>query len=115
MVKSLNFSQEEVVKLQELYFPNPPAVKTDTKDAPPIEDKMPLKSLFFVNIGGKVEIQLVALSTKGNDYAKKETWELNASGWKLLNSEFSGVNTDVVYDNPDEVKLPKGNIIINKK
>ena len=115
LVKSLNFSQEEIVNLQELYFPNPPASAKDGKEAPPIEDKMPLKSLFFVNTGGKVEIQLVALSTKGNDYAKKENWELNASGWKLLNSEFSSVNAEIVYDNPDEVKLPKGNIIINKK
>lgn len=115
LVKSLNFSQEEIVKLQELYFPNLSVPKTNAKEAPPIEDKMPLKSLFFVNLGGKVEVQLVASSTKGNDYAKKETWELNASGWRLLNIEFAGVNAEVIYDNPDEVKLPKGNIIINNK
>ena len=83
LVKSLNFSQEEIVKLQELYFPIPIAPKTDGKDAPPIEDKMPMKSLFFFNNGGKVEVQLVALSSKGNDYAKIDSWELNAEGWKL--------------------------------
>ena len=115
LVKSLNFSQEEIVKLQELYFPNPPAPAKDVKDAPPIEDKMPMKSLFFINSGGKVEVQLVALSSKGNDYAKKDTWELNAEGWKLMNSEFADVNAQVVYDNPNEVELPKGNIIINNK
>lgn len=115
LVKSLNFSQEEVVKLQELYFPNPPAPAKDGKEAPPIDDKMPMKSLFFTKNGGKVEVQLVALSSKGNDYAKKDTWELNAEGWKLLNSEFAGVNAQVVYDNPNEVELPKGNIIINNK
>ncbi|MDP4819014.1 MAG: hypothetical protein NWR69_08395 [Flavobacteriales bacterium] len=115
LVKSLNFSQEEIVKLQELYFPNPPAPEKEGKEAPPIEDKKPMKSLFFMNIGGKVEVQLVALSSKGNDYAKKDTWELNAEGWKLVNSEFAGVNAQVVYDNPNEVKLPKGNIIINNK
>ncbi|MDP4716668.1 MAG: hypothetical protein NWS51_02970 [Flavobacteriales bacterium] len=115
LVKSLNFSQEEIVKLQELYFPNPPAPEKEGKEAPPIEDKKPMKSLFFMNIGGKVEVQLVALSSKGNDYAKKDTWELNAEGWKLVNSEFAGVNAQVVYDNPNEVQLPKGNIIINNK
>lgn len=115
LVKSLNFSQEEIVKLQELYFPKPETKKKDEKQAPPVDDKMPMKSLFFQKFEGKVEIQLVALSSKGNDYAKKDTWELNAEGWKLLNSEFAGVNTLVVYDNPNEVKLPKGNIIINNK
>jgi hypothetical protein len=115
LVKSLNFSQEEIVKLQELYFPNPPAPEKEGKEATPIEDKKPMKSLFFMNIGGKVEVQLVALSSKGNDYAKKDTWELNAEGWKLVNSEFAGVNAQVVYDNPNEVQLPKGNIIINNK
>ncbi len=115
LVKSLNFSQEEIVKLQELYFPNPPAPEKDAKEAPPIEDKKPMKSLFFMNIGGKVEVQLVALSSKGNDYAKKDTWELNAEGWKLVSSEFAGVNAQVVYNNPNEVQLPKGNIIINNK
>jgi hypothetical protein len=115
LVKSLNFSQEEIVKLQELYFPNPPLLNKDVKDAPPIDDKMPMKSLFFMNSGGKVEVQLVALSSKGNDYAKKDTWELNAGGWKLVNSEFAGVNSEIVYDNSTEVKLPKGNIIINNK
>ncbi len=115
LVKSLNFSQEEIVKLQELYFPKPPATGKDGKEAPPIDDKMPMKSLFFMNNGGQVEVQLVALSSKGNDYAKKDTWELNAEGWKLLNSEFAGVNAQVVYDNPHEVELPKGNIIINNK
>ena len=115
LVKSLNFSQEEIVKLQELYFPIPIAPKTDGKDAPPIEDKMPMKSLFFFNNGGKVEVQLVALSSKGNDYAKIDSWELNAEGWKLLGSEFSRVSSEVVYDNPNQVELPKGNIIINKR
>lgn len=115
LVTSLNFSQEEIVKLQELYFPNPPAPKKDVKEAPPIDDKMPMKSLFFLNNQGKVEVQLVALSSKGNDYAKKEIWELNVEGWKLLSSEFSGVSSQVVFDNPNEVKLPKGNIIINDK
>ncbi len=115
LVKSLNFSQEEIVKLQELYFPNPPASKKDGKEAPPIEDKMPMKSLFFLKNGGKVEVQLVALSSKGNDYAKKEIWELKVEGWKLLNSEIAGVTSQVVYDNPNEVELPKGNIIINNK
>ncbi len=113
LVKSLNFSQEEIVKLQELYFSN--QAPEDLKEAPPVADKMPMKSLFFVNNGGKVEVQLVALSSKGNDYAKRETWELNAEGWKILNSEFSGVSAEVVYDNTNEVKLPKGNIIINNK
>jgi hypothetical protein len=115
LVKSLNFSSEEIVKLQELYFPDPPAPEKEGKEAPPIEDKKPMKSLFFMNIGGKVEVQLVALSSKGNDYAKKDTWELNAEGWKLVSSEFAGVNAQVVYDNPNEVQLPKGNIIINNK
>jgi hypothetical protein len=115
LVKSLNFSQDEILKLQELYFPKPETVKTDDKETPPIADKMPMKSLFFLNNGNKVEVQLVALSSKGNDYAKKETWELNAEGWKLLSSEFSGVTAEVIYDNPNEVKLPKGNIIINTK
>jgi hypothetical protein len=113
--KSLNFTQEEIVKLQELYFPKPETVKTEEKETPPIEAKMPMKSLFFLNNRGKVEVQLVALSSKGNDYAKKDSWELNAEGWKLINSELSGVASEVVYDNPNEVKLPKGNIIINKK
>ena len=115
LVKSLNFSQEEIVKLQELYFPKPPVPKKDGKEAPPIDDKMPLKSLFFVNNGGKVDVQLVALSSKGNDYAKKESWELNAEGWKLVSSDFSGVNAEVVFENQNEVKLPTGNIIINNK
>jgi len=115
LVKSLNFSQEEVAKLQELYFPVPAKTKTDLKDAPPIEEKMPMKSLFYMNSNGKIQVQLVALSSKGNNYAKKDTWELNAEGWKLLNSEFSGVTAEVVYDNTEEVKLPKGNIIINDK
>lgn len=115
LVKSLNFSSEEIVKLQELYFPNPPAPEKDGKEAPPIEDKKPMKSLFFMNNGVNVEVQLVALSSKGNDYAKKDTWELNAEGWKLVSSEFAGVNAQVVYDNPNEVKIPKGNIIINNK
>ena len=115
LVKSLNFSQEEIVKLQELYFPTPVAPKSDVKEAPPIDDKMPMKSLFFSNNGGKVEVQLVALSSKGNDYAKKDSWELNADGWKLTSSEFSGVNSEVVYENPHEVKLPTGEIIINTK
>jgi hypothetical protein len=115
LVKSLNFSQDEILKLQELYFPKPETVKTDDKETPPIADKMPMKSLFFLNNGNKVEVQLVALSSKGNDYAKKETWELNAEGWKLLSSEFSGVTAEVIYDNPNEVKLPTGNIIINNK
>jgi hypothetical protein len=115
LVKSLNYSQEEIVKLQELYFPKPPAPKKDGKEAPPIDDKMPLKSLFFVNNGGKVDVQLVALSSKGNDYAKKESWELNAEGWKLVSSDFSGVNAEVVFENQNEVKLPTGNIIINNK
>jgi hypothetical protein len=111
----LNFSQDEILKLQELYFPKPETVKTEGKEAPPIDEKMPMKSLFFLNNGNKVEVQLVALSSKGNDYAKKETWELNAEGWKLLSSEFSGVTAEVIYDNPNEVKLPTGNIIINDK
>jgi hypothetical protein len=115
LVKSLNFSQEEIVKLQELYFPIPTAPKTDAKEAPSIENKMPMKSLFFFNTGGKVEVQLVALSSKGNDYAKKDSWELNAEGWKLISSEFSGVSSEVVYENPNEVKLPTGDIIINTK
>jgi hypothetical protein len=115
LVKSLNFSQEEIVKLQELYFPIPPAPKTEVKDSPPIDDKMPMRSLFFMNNGSQAEVQLVSLSSKGNDYAKKETWELNAEGWKLVSSEFSGVSGQVVYDNPNEVKLPTGNIIINNK
>jgi hypothetical protein len=115
LVKSLNFSQAEIVKLQELYFPVPIKTNTDIKEAPPIDDKMPMKSLFFMNNGNQVEVQLVALSSKGNDYAKKETWILNAEGWKLVSSEFSGVTAQVVYDNPNEVKLPTGNIIINNK
>ncbi len=115
LVKSLNYSQEEILKLQELYFPKPVEPSADLKDAPPIADKMPMKSLFFLNNGGKVEVQLVALSTKGNDYAKKDSWELNSEGWKLLSSEFSGVTAQVVYDNPNEVKLPTGDIIINTK
>ena len=115
LVKSLNFSQEEIVKLQELYFPVPIKSNTDIKEAPPIDDKMPMKSLFFMKNGNQVEVQLVALSSKGNDYAKKETWILNAEGWKLVSSEFSGVTAQVVYDNPNEVKLPTGNIIINNK
>jgi len=115
LVKSLNFNQEEIVKLQELYFPKPETVKTESKETPPIDEKMPMKSLFFLNNGNKVEVQLVALSSKGNDYAKKETWELNAEGWKLLSSEFFGVTAEVIYDNPNEVKLPTGNIIINNK
>ena len=115
LVKSLNFSQEEIVKLQELYFPNPPVPEKDGKEAPPIEDKKPMKSLFFMNNGVNVEVQLVALSSKGNDYAKKDTWELNAEGWNLLSSEFAAVNSQVVYNNPNEVKLPTGDIIINTK
>jgi len=115
LVKSLNFSQDEILKLQELYFPKLETVKTEGKETPPIDEKMPMKSLFFLNNGNKVEVQLVALSSKGNDYAKKETWELNAEGWKLLSSEFSGVTSEVIYDNPNEVKLPTGNIIINNK
>ena len=115
LVRSLNFSQEEIVKLQELYFPEPPSTNNDIKEAPPIDDKMPMKSLFFFNKGGKVEVQLVALSSKGNDYAKIDSWELNAEGWKLMSSEFSGVTAQVVYDNPNEVKLPTGDIIINTK
>jgi hypothetical protein len=115
LVKSLNFSQDEILKLQELYFPKPETVKTESKETPPIDEKMPMKSLFFLNNGNKVEVQLVALSSKGNDYAKKETWELNAEGWKLLSSEFFGVTAEVIYDNPNEVKLPTGNIIINNK
>ncbi len=115
LIKSLNFSQEEIVKLQELYFSKPVAIEKNSKETPPIADKMPLKSLFFVYNGGKVEVQLVALSSKGNDYTKREMWELNSEGWKILNSEFSGVSTQVVYDNTNEVKLPKGNIIINNK
>lgn len=113
LVKSLNFSQEEIVKLQELYFSS--QAPEDLKEAPPVADKMPMKSLFFVNNGGKVEVQLVALSSKGNDYAKKDSWELNAEGWKLISSEFSGVSSEAVYENPNEVKLPTGDIIINTK
>jgi hypothetical protein len=115
LVRSLNFSQEEIVKLQELYFPEPPSTNNEIKEAPPIDDKMPIKSLFFFNKGGKVEVQLVALSSKGNDYAKIDSWELNAEGWKLLGSEFSSVTAEVIYDNANEVKLPTGNIIINDK
>jgi len=115
LVKSLNYSQEEIVKLQELYFPKPEETKKDLKDAPPIEDKMPMKSMFFIKKQGVVEVQLVALSSKGNDYAKKDTWELNAAGWNLVSSEFAAVNSQVVYDNPNEVKLPTGDIIINTK
>ena len=115
LVRSLNFSQEEIVKLQELYFPEPPSTNNEIKEAPPIDDKMPMKSLFFFNKGGKVEVQLVALSSKGNDYAKIDSWELNAEGWKLLGSEFSSVTAEVIYDNANEVKLPTGNIIINDK
>ena len=115
LVKSLNFTQEEIAKVQELYFPVSTETKTELKEAPPIEEKMPMKSLFFMNSNGKIQVQLVALSSKGNNYAKKDTWELNAEGWNLLNSEFSGVTAEVVYDNSEEVKLPKGNIIINDK
>lgn len=115
LVKSLNYNQEEIVKLQELYFPKPEVAKKDLKDAPPIEDKMPMKSLFFIKKQGVVEIQLVALSSKGNDYSKKDTWELNAEGWKLVSSEFAAVNSQIIYDNPNEVKLPTGDIIINTK
>jgi hypothetical protein len=115
LVKSLNYSQEEILKLQELYFPKPVEPSADLKDAPPIADKMPMKSLFFLNNGGKVEVQLVALSTKGNDYAKKDSWELNSEGWKLISSEFSAVSSEVVYENPNEVNLPTGDIIINTK
>lgn len=115
LVKSLNYSQEEIVKLQELYFPKPKVAKKDLKDAPPIEDKMPMKSLFFIKKQGVVEVQLVALSSKGNDYSKKDTWELNAEGWNLLSSEFAAVNSQVIYNNPNEVKLPTGDIIINTK
>ena len=115
LVKSLNYSQEEIAKLQELYFAKLALDNQDLKEAPPIADKMPMKSMFFLNNGNKVEVQLVALSSKGNDYAKKETWELNAEGWKLLNSEFSGVTAEVVYENSNDVKLPSGNIIINNK
>lgn len=113
--KALNFSQEEIVKLQEMYFPEPPAASPNDKELPPIEDKMPLKSLFYIIKDGKIEIQLVVLSSKGNDYSKTETWELNVKGWKMIASEFASVNSEVVYDNPNEVKLPKGNIIINTK
>jgi len=113
--KALNFTQEEIVKLQELYFPKPTVAKPNDKELPPIEDKMPLKSLFYFIKEGKIEIQLVALSSKGNDYSKKETWELDVEGWKMIASEFAGVSAEVVYDNPNEVKLPKGNIIINTK
>jgi hypothetical protein len=113
--KALNFTQEEIVKLQELYFPKPPVNKSNEKERPPIEDKMPLKSLFYFMKDGKIEIQLVALSSKGNDYSKKETWELDLEGWEMIASEFAGVSAEVVYDNPNEVKLPKGNIIINTK
>lgn len=115
LVKSLNYSQEEVAKLQALYFPANTETKAELKDAPPIDDKMPLKSLFFLNTNGNVQVQLVALSSKGNNYAKKDTWKLNVDGWKLVNSEFSGVTAEVIFDNADEVKLPKGNIIINEK
>lgn len=115
LVKALNFSQEEIIKLQELYFPQPAAVKPNDKELPPIEDKMPLKSLFYFFKDGKIEIQLVVLSSKGNDYSKTETWELSVTGWKMITSELAGVNSEVVYDNPNEVKLPKGNIIINTK
>jgi hypothetical protein len=114
-LKALNFTQEEIVKLQELYFPKPTVAKPNDKELPPIEDKMPLKSLFYFIKEGKIEIQLVALSSKGNDYSKKETWELDVEGWKMIASEFAGVSAEVVYDNPNEVKLPKGNIIINTK
>jgi hypothetical protein len=115
LVKSLNYSQEEIVKLQELYFSKPKETKKDAKEAPPIDDKMPIKSLFFLKKAGLVEIQLVALSSKGNDYSKIDKWELKADGWNLLSSEFAAVNSQVVYDNPDEVKLPTGDIIINTK
>lgn len=115
LAKALNFSQEEIVKLQELYFPKPKAAKPNDKELPPIEDKMPLKSLFYFIKNGKIEIQLVVLSSKGSDYSKTETWELNVKGWQMITSEFAGVNSEVVYDNPNEVKLPKGNIIINTK
>jgi hypothetical protein len=113
--KALNFSQEEIVKLQEMYFPEPAAAKPNNKELPPIEDKMPLKSLFYFIKDGKIEIQLVVLSSKGNDYSKTETWELNVKGWQMITSELAGVNSEVVYNNPNEVKLPKGNIIINTK
>jgi len=33
----------------------------------------------------------------------------------LISSEFSGVSSEVVYENPNEVKLPTGDIIINTK
>lgn len=115
LVKSLNYSQEEVAKLQELYFPTPPKVENKGKELPPIDDKMPLKSLFFQNTSGEVVVQLVALSSKGSDYAKKDYWKLDANGWNLVSSEFAGVSSEVVYDNPNEVKLPTGNIIINNK
>jgi hypothetical protein len=115
LVKALNFSQEEIIKLQELYFPQPVAAKPNDKELPPIEDKMPLKSLFYFIKEGKIEVQLVVLSSKGNDYSKTETWELSVTGWKMITSELAGVNSEVVYDNPNEVKLPKGNIIINTK
>ena len=113
--RALNFSQEEIMKLQELYFPQPFAAKPNDKELPPIEDKMPLKSLFYLIKDEKIEIQLVVLSSKGNDYSKTETWELSVAGWKMMTSELAGVNLEVVYDNPNEVKLPKGNIIINTK
>ena len=64
LVKALNYSQEEIVKLQELYFQKPTETKKDDKTVPPIDDKMPMKSLFFVNNGSNVEVQLVALSSK---------------------------------------------------
>ena len=115
LVKSLNYSQNEIANLQQLYFSKESTTTKDLKEAPPVADKMPMKSMFFLNNGNKVEVQLVALSSKGNDYAKKETWELNAEGWKLLNSEFSGVTAEVVYENSNDVKLPSGNIIINNK
>lgn len=115
LVKALNYSQEEVAKLQDLYFPIDTKIKTDLKDVPPVEEKMPLKSLFFMNNNGNVQVQLVALSSKGNNYAKKDSWELNVQGWRLVNSEFSGVTSEVIYENAEEVKLPKGNIIINEK
>jgi hypothetical protein len=89
--------------------------KSNEKERPPIEDKMPLKSLFYFMKDGKIEIQLVALSSKGNDYSKKETWELDLEGWEMIASEFAGVSAEVVYDNLNEVKLPKGHIIINTK
>ena len=40
-------------------------------------------------MGKTAPIEIAAIdSVGGNNYAKKDTWELNAEGWKLLNSEF---------------------------